>query len=134
MTPTQKIKKHLLTRLENWRPIRLPALNTGEEVDNAYEMYLDLESDTLQDLRYEVREGQVNTDIQPFICNTRLLRDYDASSVAMQMDDGSWVGWTYWSGGGRHGESHAIQWMEDAIELTCTEKQVMVTERTFTKV
>jgi hypothetical protein len=131
MTPTQKIKKHLLLRLVNWRNVRLPDLDTGEQIDDAYDMYSDIESDTMHDLRSEVRAGQVQTSLQPYICNARLLRDYDADMVAAQMDDGSWVGWTYWQGGGRHGEPSAIQWMEDAIELSCSEAEQVIIVRTF---
>jgi hypothetical protein len=31
-------------------------------------------------------------------------RHYEAKSVAKQMSDGTWVGWTFWYGGGKHGE------------------------------
>ena len=49
------------------------------------------------------------------------------------MPDGSWVGWTYWYGGGKYGEPEAIDWMDDAYDLACTEEEKVVTVRTFTK-
>jgi hypothetical protein len=51
----------------------------------------------------------------------------------MQMPDGTWVGWTYWYGGGKHGEPSAMPWIEDAYNLDCKEERVMMTKRTFTK-
>ena len=35
----------------------------------------------------------------------------------MEMLDGSWVGWTYFFGGGKHGEPSEMPWMEDAYDV-----------------
>lgn len=134
MTPTQKIKKHLLNRLAVSDSLQLPELATGEQVDIVYAQYGSTHGDELHDISSGVRAGQVQTSLLPYICNARLLRDYDADMVATQMDDGSWVGWTYWHGGGRHGEPSAIQWMEDAIELSCVETEKVIIERTFSTI
>lgn len=134
MTPTQKIKKHLLLCLAKSDALQLPELATGDQVDLVYAQYGVSHGDELHDISSGVRVGQVQTSLQPYICNTRLLRDYDADMVAAQMDDGSWVGWTYWHGGGRHGEPSAIPWMEDAIDLSCVETEKVIIERQFTKV
>ncbi len=42
------------------------------------------------------------------------------------MLDGSWVGWTYWYGGGKHGEPGSIPWIEDAYDVTFVEQLVKV--------
>jgi hypothetical protein len=49
------------------------------------------------------------------------------------MADGSWVGWTYWSGGGKHGEPESISWMSEAYELDVKEEEKLVIVQTFSK-
>jgi len=46
---------------------------------------------------------------------------------------GDWVGWTYWYGGGKHGEPDAIDWLSDAYNLIVTEEEKLVVVRTYTK-
>ena len=60
-------------------------------------------------------------------------RHYETKTVATQMDDGSWVGWVYWYGGGKYGEPEAIEWIEDAYDLDCVEEEKVVVVRTFAK-
>ena len=79
------------------------------------------------DYVYEFREGQVETDVTCEWC-----RHYESKSVAANID-GTWIGWTYWYGGGKHGEPEAVAWMEDAYFLDVTEEEKLVTVRTFTK-
>ena len=45
---------------------------------------------------------------------TEFSRHYEATSVAKQLLNGKWVGYTYWYGGGKHGEPQAMPWIEDA--------------------
>lgn len=122
MTPQQKIKQKILSLIVDdhysWKNVRNL---TGEEVDEWYE-YLDG-----RDFKGEVREGEVETDIAPGTWS----RHYECKSVASQMLDGSWVGWTYWYGGGKHGDPESIDWMSDAYDLEVTEEQKLVTVRTF---
>lgn len=61
-------------------------------------------------------------------------RHYEAYRVARRLDDGRWVGWIYWYGGGKHGEPESIEWMDDAVFLTCTEEEKVVVVRTFAEV
>jgi hypothetical protein len=49
----------------------------------------------------------------------------------MQTAEGEWIGWTFWYGGGKHGEPGAIDWMSDAYHLNCTEEEKVVVVRTF---
>jgi hypothetical protein len=51
----------------------------------------------------------------------------------MEMSDGSWVGWTYWHGGGKHSEPEAIPWIDYAYALDCEAKEQMVIVYTFKK-
>lgn len=40
----------------------------------------------------------------------RWSRNYESEEVAQEMCDGSWVGWTYWYGGGKHGAPEEMEW------------------------
>jgi hypothetical protein len=126
MTPEQKLKHAILLRaveMESINPIEIPV--TTENVDEIFdEGDVDWE---LQDARSEMRSGQVETGI-----NCEWSRHYESKAVAAQMPDGSWVGWTYWYGGGKHGEPEAIDWIDSAYALICTEEVKTMTVRTFT--
>lgn len=128
MTPEQKIKHAILLRAVEMENIEFPAglEITEENVDALYD-----ENDQdweLQDARNEIRcSGQETNIPAPY------SRHLESDSVAAQMPDGSWVGWTYWYGGGKHAEPEAVDWMDDAYDLDCKEEQVTVTQRTFTK-
>lgn len=128
MTPEQKIKAHILQAAilaGDVEAIKSPI--TAENIDERFDAAND--DWQLQDYMSEFRGGEVETDIKaPY------SRHYEAKSVARKMDDGSWIGWTYWYGGGKHGEPEAIDWMEEAYELECTEEEKTVTVRTFKQV
>jgi hypothetical protein len=131
MTPQQKIKHLILIRhaefgghpegTEHARDL------TAEAVDEQYATLV--EDGEHWDAMNEVREGQAETDIK---CDWS--RHYESKSVAAQYLDGSWVGWTYWYGGGKHAEPEAIDWIPDAYDLNCTEEEKTVTVRTFARV
>lgn len=126
MTPTQAIKYIILSVDARWSKAELPSDLTGDQVDERYEELV--EQDAHWDARSEVREGQCETGIE-----CEWSRHYESKSVAAQAPNGQWVGWTYWYGGGKHGEPEAIDWMEDAYFLDCVEEQKVVTVRTFAK-
>lgn len=48
-------------------------------------------------------------------------RNYESKSVAKQLYDGRWVGYTYWYGGGKHGSPEVIEWIDDAYYLDAEE-------------
>ena len=127
MTPQQKLKHAILLKAADFDNITLCEAVTAENVDRLYEQK-DLNWQ-LQDARNEIRCSGTETGLK---CDWN--RNYESDAVAAQMPDGSWVGWTYWHGGGKHGEPEAMPWIEDAYDLTCEEKQVTVTQRTFTKI
>lgn len=60
-------------------------------------------------------------------------RNFEADSVGKQLSDGTWVGWTYWHGGGKHAYSEEIEWMAKAYDLDVVEVEKLVVVRTFTK-
>src|ERR1035437_9358171 len=71
---------------------------TSENIDEVYD---DFKND-IYDYEYEFREGEVETDIS---CD--YSRHYESNSEATKAPNGIWVGWTYWYGGGKHGEPEA---------------------------
>lgn len=126
MIPIQKIKHLILIRVASWTEQPLPENLTAENIDDEYDA---ADEDYLQDARNEVRAGEAETEVP---CESS--RHYETKSVAAQAPDGTWVGWTYWYGGGKHGEPEAVEWMEYAYDLSCIEEEKMVVVRTFAKV
>lgn len=125
MTPEQKIQKEILTRYFDDNPDDNRGIELNEAgIDSEWER-LD-ENDDLQDYISDFREGEVETKLK---CDWS--RHYESKAVATKMSDGSWVGWTYWYGGGKHGEPSAIDWMNQAYELDCKEEEKLVIVRTF---
>ncbi len=121
MTPEQKLKWAILVSAKDDAPDV-----TEENVDELYDQLV--EEDMHWDAKNELREGKVETKLPcPW------SRHYESKSVAAKMPDGSWVGWTYWYGGGKHGEPESIDWMEEAYDLDCTEEERIMVVQTFTK-
>jgi len=81
------------------------------------------EEDGTQDAEGELRPGTHATGLP-----CEYSRHYESKAVAAQMLDGSWVGWTYWYGGGKHGEPGAVPWIEDAYDVTAKEVVKVVIE------
>lgn len=126
MTPEQKIKHAILVADEKASEEPLPEV-TAENVSDIFDQRN--EDYELQDVIEEFRSGEIETpDIR---CESS--RHYESKSVAAKMLDGSWVGWTYWYGGGKHGEPESIDWMDSAYDLKVTGEKV-VTTLTFEKV
>jgi hypothetical protein len=132
MTPQQKIKWVVLNQVAEWAEIELSEINS-ENVDEIYDQYYydeeDRYDDYFHDAKNEIRCGDVETEID---CDWS--RHYESKSVAALIPDGSWVGWTYWYGGGKCSEPEAIDWIEDAYDLNCTEYEKTINVREFTKV
>ena len=127
MTPSQKLLHMILLKHQEWTPGFLDGVViTAENVDEIYEQ--ENEEYGLQDAISEMRYSGTNTGLP-----APHSRHYESDAVAEQYIDGSWVGWTYWHGGGKHGEPEAIDWIEDAYDVNCAEEEKMVVVRTFTK-
>lgn len=127
MTPEQKLKHAILLKSHQWAQTQPAVAMTAENIDELYDE-AEGEDCGLQDARNDVRCSGIRTDLP-----SPLSRHYEADEVAAKMPDGSWIGWTYWYGGGKHGEPDSVPWMEHAYELSCAEEQKVVTVRTFTK-
>lgn len=128
MTATQRIKREILLQAIQESDLAHlgPAESiTAETVDSRYDLLVEL--DAHSDYENELRaSGWAETGLP---CPSS--RHYESKAVARRLSDGSWVGWTYYFGGGKHGEQEAIDWMEDAYDLEVTEAKKMVVVRQF---
>lgn len=125
MTPQQKLKWAVLANVAVCKKRPVPEYPCAN-VDELYGALV--EADEHWDGESEVRSGWVETDLA-----CEWSRNYESKAVALQLPDGSWVGWTYWYGGSKHGEPEAIGWMEEAYELNCREETKTIIARTFSK-
>ena len=125
MTPVQKIKWAILkktTELDGKQRVEA----TAENIDELYDELI--EEDAYWDAKAEVRGGDFETKLP-----CPISRHYECTAVAAKMPDGSYVGWNYWYGGGKHGEPESIDWMSEAYPVNCAEEEKLVIVRTFTK-
>lgn len=122
MKPVQKIKWLILAKLSEWDGSPLPAYPMPE-IDTVWNELDDL---NIYDAKEEVRNTGVPTHLP-----SQDTRYYDCKEVAAQLPDGSWVGWSFFYGGGKHGEPNLIPWMDSAYDVECKEEQKLVTVRTF---
>ena len=135
MKPEQSIKRHILMGMLTEKQMDEDDtldLSNPDGVDAAYEQaeeYTGSFADTeIIDDESDFRCGGEQTDIA---CDGS--RYYESYSVARKLSDGSWVGWTYWYGGGKHAEPEAMDWMDSAYYLSVTEEEKTVVVKTFKK-
>lgn len=120
MTAAEKIKWLILR--EAGQDIEFES----EAVNNLFDE-LNGEDDELQDSIESVRTGGGETNV-----SAPYSRCYESISKAAKLPDGSWVGWTHWYGGGKHGCPDEIEWINDAYDLELEEeKEVAVIQRKF---
>ena len=125
MTPEQRIKRQILINADLHSKDGVRIEITADNVD---ELFNEADGDDygLQDDKSEFRYSGEPTGIKaPY------SRHYECDSVGRKLDDGFWIGWDYWHGGGKHGEPDGIEWMDSAYELDVTEQEKMVVVRTF---
>lgn len=124
MKPEYKIKYAILELAVLWNDDEIIADNlTEEDIEELWD-----EADCLSEAINEIRCSGIKTGLPG-----KYSRHYEAEEVAIQCPNGDWVGFTYWHGGGKHGNAEEIDWMEYAYDLDCTEEQKLVTVHTFTK-
>jgi len=102
---------------------------TAENIDEVYDSFNEEEefNFAIMDCMQDIRSGEVETGLAcPW------SRHYESKSVGSKMSDGTWVGWTCWYGGGKHGEPESIDWMDKAYLVDCKEEEKLVVVQTFT--
>jgi len=128
MTPAQKARHLVLIRHEEFgddpETIEFATALTPEAVDEQFAALAD--NNEHWDAMNEVREGQFETELP---CD--YSRNYESKAVAAKYLDGSYVGWTYWYGGGKHSDPESIEWIDEAYDVDCVEEEKLVVVRTF---
>jgi len=128
MKPSSYIKRAIIRRAvadQKDLEIDISQLIDDEAIELAYEKIVD--EDIHWDYEPEFRCMGQETNIEP-----PYSRHYESKSLAFQFGS-TWIGWTYWYGGGKHGCPGEIEWIDDAYFLDCVEKEIMVIKRTFTR-
>ena len=101
--------------------------NDGEKIEDLFSSLRDDDFLIQDDIRDFAGMGE-DSDINP-----EWSRNYESKSKCIQVQDGSWVGWTYWYGGGKHGCPEDIAWIDDAYNVRLL-KTEYVPKRFFEKV
>lgn len=113
-----------------------------QESNHAVDDITRLTAEELQDLIDEIRD-EYDCEFYDALSDWRTSgeetslpcegsRHYETEQVAGRTPFG-WVAWTYWYGGGKHGDPGSIDWIEYAYFVDVVEKEVTVIQRTFTK-
>ena len=128
MTPQQKLKWEILSRFCELRGLVQPVY----PLPNVDEMFDQLDDEgRLTDAYEEVRGSGVETGLKCDLNNA--ARNYECKAVAIQMPDGTWVGWTYWYGGGKYGAPESVPWINDGYEVKCCEEEKVMVVQTFSR-
>ena len=127
MTAEQEIKRNILCLLRDndEEIVFIPDPIKDEDIEDLYERA------GVYNLYYDDEE-EFRCCGEPTGVECDYSRHYESESVGIEVTPGVWVGWTYWSGGGKHGEPESVEWMNDAYYLDITGEEV-VTKYTFKK-
>lgn len=136
-SPIQKLQYAVLCRAsdfdENLSTYMQTCLVSADTISQVYDDANSKFECAVQDGRSEIRSGQEDTNL-PVNVELGILRYYDAKSVAMELPDGSWVGWVYFYGGGKFGEPEAIPWIESAYAVAVKKEEKVVIVHKFSYV
>lgn len=102
-----------------------PEFHNEAQIDDQISELTSRQLDHYQEVEQELRECGVRSSLgsvdMPWEL-VKLTRHYEDEERALLLKDGTWVGYTYWSGGGKHGEPECIEWVEYAYDLETWEE------------
>lgn len=124
MNAKTELMKEIFKVAKGWNDaVEIPEDSQIEETYDAL-----MEDWELQDETNDVRCSGTETNLEaPY------SRHFEANQVAMQVESGRWVSWTYWYGGGKHANPEEIDWLEGVFYVDCVEEEKTVIVRTFSK-
>lgn len=125
MTPQQKIRHAILKLESEWADEELPNI-TEENIDDIY--YGEDEYSDHQEAEEDIRCSGIKTGLPE-----NYSRHYECKEVAAKMPDGSWVGWTYWYGGGKHANPKEIDWISEAYNVDMREEVQTAVVKIFSR-
>ena len=101
--------------------LSIPAYIDENNLDEIWDLLDEEYCDELQDLMLTFRSSGEETGLE-----CELSRHYESKAMARQLDDGYWVGWTYWYGGGKHGNPEEVEWIDDAYYVDVKQETKVV--------
>lgn len=130
MTPEQKLKYLIIKYACEDAKIDPPPYPC-DNIDTLWEdeEELGISCDKLYEATNECRDLGIATQDVPCQCS----RHYESEAHVAEMPDGSWVGWTYWYGGGKHGCPEEIDWIGGAFDVKCVGEEIVLVKK-FAKV
>jgi len=128
MTAEQEIKREIL--LDAILDSRIQPHPSGEITsENVDAFYREARKHDISEYANDFRTSGTETKIK----SENWSRNYESDEVGARLKNGLWVGWTYWHGGGKHGDPESIDWMDGAYFLDVKEEEKMVIVREFSK-
>ena len=130
ITPLHALRALIITRtleMVDAAPHDFSKVTTGEEVDDLWDALQEDYPDTMQDATNEVRGSGRSTGLP-----VPSSRHYEPEANAVLTPFGRWVGFTYWTGGGKHSNPEEITWMDDAYWVNAEIDQVLRLDYKFT--
>lgn len=129
LTATQKARYLVLVDVNRLRKSELPPFETGDQIDTLYDLEYANDQGYFQDGRNEARHGIEAPEID---CPTS--RNYEVDAHVGKLPDGSYVGWWFYYGGGKHSDAqNAIDWEAQAFDVNHKAEVITTTKHTFTK-
>jgi len=129
MTPEQILKAAIIEQVAQWinddgvDDLLLEGpFDTQEKIDAAFEA---IEEHYLEDEASEAESELRGSYTHETGIQTQYSRYYESKAVARRFGD-KWVGWTYWYGGGKHGEPESVEWIEHAYFVEAKEETQVV--------
>lgn len=126
MTPEQRIKREIINQVISDGDFTYGGDITESNLEEVWDTIDGIAA--RQDRMSDFRSSGTNTGLR-----CEYSRHYESDAVAAKLSDGTWVGWTYWYGGGKYGEPEGVEWMFYAYEVNCVEEEKLVVVQTFTK-
>ncbi len=127
-----------------WREMLL----SGNHVWDRTAEFLSVTSHLLDDCHYTDGDILIVYDeydfgdlIDEFRCSGHEAHDlpcpdsnhYEIYMKGRQLSNGKWVSWPFYYGGGKWGDPESIDWMGQAVYVSCVEEERIVIHRTFSK-
>jgi hypothetical protein len=129
LTAAQKAKYLVLVDVNRLRDSELPPFTSGGDIDAHYQHEHENDDGYFQDGRNEARNGIEAPEI-----DTPSSNHYEVDAHVGKLPDGSYVGWWFYYGGGKHGQpEYAIDWVSDAFDVHHKAEEITTTKHTFTK-
>jgi hypothetical protein len=116
-TAEQEILNQIYKNIKKVEP-DFPYAEGAELTDEQLEEY----EDYIQNYTEEFRQSGEDSGIK----SENWSRHYECDEVAKVIDNGIAVGWTYWHGGGKHGEPSAIDWIDSAYFVNVAQETKVV--------